>query len=180
MGDGLNMYASAANGRSDAITTRTNAALARRQAYADAYRLEADSEAALGMAGDNLMVMRRNQLEQVGEARSRSGASGFSASGGSSLVHEASVAEVLEMAVANAARDAAVTDANSRSQAAALRRQGDTMYDVGMVQADYQQRMARIANRTAPWAMLGNGLFTLGQLDLWGSGEGNAQKDRKA
>lgn len=162
MGDGINSFASATNHRSEAITARTNATLARRQAYADAYKLESDSESMLHIAGDNMMVLRRNQLEQVGEARARSGASGFSASGGSNLVHEMSVAEVLEMAVANAARSAMISDVNAREQAEALRRYGDTTYNVGMVQADYQQKLARTANRVAPWLMLGGGMTELG------------------
>lgn len=163
MGDAMNSYASAANYRGEAMTTRTNATLQRRQAYADAYRLEDDSRQALAIAGDQMMTLRRNQAEQVGARRAVAGASGFSASGGSQLVQEQSVAEILEVAVANAARSAAISDTSAREQANATRRYGDTAYNVGMVQADYQQKMARIANGVAPWLMLGGGLTTLGK-----------------
>lgn len=169
MGDGINSFASATNHRSEAITARTNARLAKRQAYADAYRLEADSRESLVMAGDQMMTMRRNQAEQVGQRRAAAGASGFAASSGSNLVAEQSVAEVLEMAVANAARSAAISDVNARGQAAATRRYGDTAYNVGMVQAEYQDKKARIANGIAPWLMLGGGLTTLGSVGV-GSG----------
>ncbi len=162
MGDKLASLASAANHRSDAMTTRTNARLQRRQAYADAYKLEGDSASALSIAGDQMMTMRRNQAEQVGARRAAAGASGFSASGGSQLVQEQSVAEILEVAVANAARSAAVSDTSAREQANAMRRYGDTAYNVGMVQAEHQQKMARIANGVAPWLMLGQGLTLAG------------------
>jgi putative ribosome biogenesis GTPase RsgA len=78
-------------------------------------------------------------------------------------VGELSVAEVLEMAVANAAQSAATSDRNAREQAEALRRYGDTTYNVGMVQADYQQKLAKTANRVAPYLMLGSGLTGLGK-----------------
>lgn len=166
MGDGLNSYASAANYRNESMTTRTNARLQRRQAYADAYKLEDDSASALSVAGDQMMMMHRNQAEQVGARRAAAGASGFSASGGSQLVQEQSVAEILEVAVANAARSAAVSDTSAREQANATRRYGDTAYNVGMVQADYQQRMARIANGVAPWQLLGSSLLAIGQAEF--------------
>lgn len=180
MGDGINSFASAANHRSEVITARTNATLAKRQAYADAYKLESDSEQALHIAGDNMMVMRRNQAEQVGAKRAAAGASGFSASGGSNLVGEMSVAEVLEMAVANAAKSSAISDRNAREQAEALRRYGDTTYNVGMVQADFQQKLARVANRVAPWLMLGSGLTQGGMLATsLGGGPEPDKKDQK-
>lgn len=169
MGDGLNSYASAANYRGESMTAATNARLAKRQAYADAYRLESDSEQALLVSGDQMMTMRRNQSAQIGAQRAAAGASGFSASSGSNLVTEQSVAEVLEMAVANAARSAAISDVNSREQAAALRRYGDTTFNVGMVQAEYQRKMSKISNGMAPLLMLGGGLTTLGSMGV-GSG----------
>ena len=153
MGDALNSFTAATNYASESTAARTNATLAKKQSYADAYRLESDSEAALHMAGDNLMVMRRNQSEQVAGSRAAAGASGFSASGGSNLVREQSVAEVLEMAIANAARSAAVSDVNAREQADMLRRQGETEYNLGMVQADFLQRMGRISKSTAGWQL---------------------------
>jgi hypothetical protein len=163
MGDGLNSYASAANYRNESMATRTNAMLQRRQAYADAYKLESESESAMHIAGDQMMTMRRNQAEQVGARRAAAGASGISASGGSQLVQEQRVAEILEVAVANAARSASISDTSAREQANAMRRYGDTAYNVGMVQAEHQQKMARIANGVAPWLMLGQGLTTLGK-----------------
>lgn len=153
MGDALNSWSAATNYASEATAARTNAVLAKKQAYADAYRLESDSEAALHMAGDNLMVMRRNQAEQVAGARAAAGASGFAASSGSNLVREQSVAEVLELAIANAAKSAAVSDVNAREQAALLRKQGDTQYNLGVVQADFLQRMGRISKNTAGWQL---------------------------
>lgn len=166
MGDGINSFAAASNHRSEAITTRTNATLAKRQAYAEAYKLESDSRQALDISGDQMMTMRRSQTEQVGARRAAAGASGFSASGGSNFVGELSVAEVLEMAVANAAKSSAISDRNAREQAEALRRYGDTTYNVGMVQADFQQKLASVANRVAPWLMLGSGLTTAGKLGM--------------
>lgn len=162
MGDGVNLYGQAANYRGEALSTRMNATLARRQAYAEAYKLESDSEQALHIAGDQMMTMRRNQAEQVGAQRAAAGASGFSASSGSYEVAEMSVAEVLEMAIDNAARSAAVSDISAREQAAASRRYGDTTYNIGMVQAGYQDKMAKLAQKSAPIMMLGGGLTSIG------------------
>lgn len=164
MGDSIDSYASAANYRGGAITTRANASLQKRQAYADAYKLEDDSREALVIAGDQMMTMRRNQTEQVGAKRSAAGASGFSASSGSNYMAEQSVAEILEMAVSNAARSATISDVNARGQAAATRRYGDTAFNVGMVQAEYQDKMARIASGIAPFLMLGQGLTMVGNM----------------
>ena len=173
MGDGINSFAAADNYANEALTTRTNATLQRRQAYADAYKLESDSASALDIAGDQMMTMRRNQAEQVGARRAAAGASGFSASGGSGFETERSVAEVLEMAVANAARSAAISDTSAREQAAATRRYGDTVYNVGLVQSEHQRRMAAISRQTAPWLMLGGGLTEAGSFLI---GLGKQQK----
>lgn len=176
MGDGFDRYAQATNYAAEANSTRTNAVLARRQAYADAYKLEADSEQSLLLAGDNLMTLRRNQAEQVGARRAAAGASGFSASSGSNLVSEQGVAEVLEAAIVNAARSAAVSDSNARRQANALRRYGDTSFNVGMAQADYLQQQARIAGRVAPWLLVGGGLQSFGSLMPSGGFGGGEEK----
>lgn len=166
MGDGIDSYTQASNMRSQAMTTRTNAILAKRQAYADAYKLENDSAAALGVAGDSMMTMRRNQTAQMGERRVASGASGFAASSGSNLAAESSVAEVLEMAIANAARDVETGDSNARRQAIELRSQGEQQYRLGMIQAEYENKLAKIANSVAPWLMVGSGLTTIGGLGM--------------
>ena len=77
---------------------------------------------------------------------------------------EQSVAEILEVAVANAARSASISDTSAREQAAATRRYGDTAFKVGMVQAEYQDKMARIASGIAPFLMLGQGLTMVGNM----------------
>lgn len=180
MGDGINSYTQASNMRTQSMTTRTNAILAKRQAYADAYKLEKDSAAALDVAGDSMMTMRRNQTAQMGTRRAASGASGFAASSGSNLAAESSVAEVLEMAIANAARDVETGDSNARRQAIELRSQGEQQYRLGMIQANYEQKLAKIANNVAPWLMVGSGLTALGQLDYnWGGGDKGQEQGQK-
>ena len=166
MGEWMNSSAAATNYASQATTDRTNATLAKRQAYADAYKLETDSRNALHIAGDNLMTMRRNQTAAVGQRRVMSGASGFAASSGTQLEQETSVAEVLELAIANAAKSSAISDVNAREQAESLRRYGDTTYNVGMVQADFNQRMASIHRKAGPLYGLGSALYQGGMFGL--------------
>jgi len=166
MGEWMNSSAAATNYAGQAIAGRTNATLAKRQAYAEAYKLETDSSNALHIAGDNLMTMRRNQSAAVGQRRAVSGASGFSAGSGSQLEQETSVAEVLEMAIANAAKSSTIADVNAREQADSLRRYGDTTYNVGQVQADFNQRMASINRKAGPWYGLGGALYQGGMFAL--------------
>ena len=177
MGDGVNMYASAANQRTDAMTTRANGRLQRQQAYANAYKLEDDAARGSHVAADNMMTMRRNQSAAVAASRVAHAASGFGASGGSKLAAEASVAEVFEKAIADAAKSNAIADVNAREQANAFRRQGDTALNLANINADYLNRLAAINSKAAPWMMLGSALSLGGsltnQFKMASSGEGS-------
>ena len=65
MGDGVNLYGQAANYRGEAMSTRMNATLARRQAYAEAYKLESDSEQALHGTCEKFITRFRRVEEQA-------------------------------------------------------------------------------------------------------------------
>ncbi len=166
MGDYLDSKAVATNYSNEAGSARMNATLAKRQAYAEAYKLESDSAGALQIAGDNMLTMRRNQSAAVAAQRVTNAASGFSAGSGSQLQQEASVAEVLELAVANAAKSAMISDVNAREQADFLRREGDTQYNLGMVQANYLQKMGKINREAGRSQLLGSVLYTMGAQGL--------------
>ena len=183
MGDAVNMNAAASNQRTDAVTTRANGRLQRQQAYANAYKLEDDAARGSHVAADNMMTMRRNQSAAAAASRVAHAASGFGASGGSKLAAEASVAEVFEKAIADAAKSNAIADVNAREQANAFRRQGDTALNLANISADYMDRVAEIDKKLAKklqWAsaikMAGaiGGSFNLGGMfDGKGASGGN-------
>lgn len=156
MGELVNMNASAANMSNDAASTRANAMLARRQAYADAYKLEADAGAAARVAGDNMMTMRRNESANRAAARVAGAISGFAGN----VSRELSVAEYFEKAIGDAARSSSIAYRNAAQQAGALRRQADTQYALGNVQAGAYDRMASINRSMAPWMGVGGLLQT--------------------
>ena len=153
MGEYLNMNASATNMGGSATQARTNAMLARRQAYADAYKLEADADAASHVAGDNMMTMRQNQSANRAAARVVSAISGFA--GGSAHARELSMAEYFEKVVGDAAKSNAISYQNASEQAGVLRRQGETQYTLGNIQANAYDRMAAINRHAAPWLGVG-------------------------
>lgn len=177
MGEYLNMNAGAANYSNDATTVRANAKLAKRQATMDAYKLESDATNAAYAAGDNMMTLRRNASVSRATARVASAISGFA--GGSAAAGELSVAEYFEKVIGDAARSSSVAYQNAAEQAGALRRQGETQYNLGLIQADAYDKFARINRRTAPWlgvggllqqgAMLG---FQYGAASGFGGGSG--------
>lgn len=152
------MNASAANMSGSAASARTNALLAKRQAYADAYKLEVDAGSAAHVAGDNMMTLRRNESANRAAARVVSAISGFA--GGSSHARELSVAEYFEKVIGDAAKSNAISYQNAAEQAGALRRQGDTQYELGMIQANAYDRMAAINRHAAPWLGVGGLLST--------------------
>lgn len=160
------MSAQGANYSSQAATARANAIAQRQQAYANAYKLETDAASQSYLAADNMMTMRRNQTAAVDETRLANGASGFDASGGSKLQAEQSVADVFEQAIANMMKSNTISDQNTRMQANAYRRQGDTSLNLGNIQADYLNRMSSINRKYSKWALVGSGLSTLGQLGM--------------
>lgn len=166
MGGFVNSSTAAANAQLQAAQARTQGVLQRRQAYADAYKLESDSAAALMVAGENAAVLRQNQAAQVAAARVQNGGSGFDASSGSVLRREQSVAEEFEQAIANMGRSAAVQDANARAQAVQLRREGDSAVLLADIMGDYYGRVARANRVAAGWNLLGGALSTVGNLGL--------------
>lgn len=162
MGGYLNAKAGAANYGSQAAVTKANALLAKRQAYAEAYKLEADARDAAHVAGDNMMTMRQNESTNRAAARVAGAISGFAGNN----VRELSVAEYFEKAIADAARSNAVQQANARDAAVQLRRSGDSEYAMGMVQGNALEQQARIQSSYAPWVGVGGALSTLGNLGL--------------
>ena len=177
MGEYLNMNAGAANYGNEAMAARTNAKLAKRQATMDAYKLESDATNAAYVAGDNMMTQRRNASVSRATARVVGAISGFA--GGSAAARELSVAEYFEKVIGDAAKSSSIAYQNAAEQAGALRRQGETQYNLGLIQADAYDKFARINRRTAPWlgvgglmqqgAMLG---FQYGSAKGWGAGSG--------
>lgn len=162
MGEYLNMKAGAANMRGEATSARVNAQVAKRQAYADAYKLEADAGAAAYVAGDNMMTMRRNETANRAAARVVDAISGFAGN----RARELSVAEYFEKVIGDAAKSNAINYQNAVEQANALRRTGETQYRLGNIQAQAYDRMASIGSRYAPWFGVGGALGTLGSLGL--------------
>lgn len=175
MGDAINMDAQATNYRSDAATARANGIAQRAQAFSNAYKLESDSAAQNHIESDNMMTMRRNQMANIATMRASNGSSGF-ANIDSKLKAEQSVAESFEMAIANMAKSAAVSDQNARFQANAYRRQGDTALNLSNIQADYLNRIASINNKYSKWVLVGSALSQLGNLSMglnWGGSSSN-------
>jgi len=162
MGEYLNMNAAATNMSSEATSARVNALLAKRQAFADAYKLEADAGAAAHIAGDNMMTMRRNETANRAAARVVDAISGFAGN----PARELSVAEYFEKAIGDAAKSNAINYRNASEQANALRRSGETQYALGNVQADAYARLARVNRSVAPWLGVGGLLQTGASLGL--------------
>ena len=162
MGAYLNAQSNAANLSMQGATAKANAKIAKRQAYADAYKLEADAASAARIAGDNMMTLRQNETAQRASARLASAMSGFSGNN----TRELSVAEYFEKVLGDAARSNAIQSANAQAQAVQLRHQGDSQYQMGMVQGNAYQAMASVQSSYAPWVGVGGALSTLGQIGL--------------
>lgn len=157
MGDFLNSRTQGSNYAEQAMQARTQGAVARRQAYANAYKLEFDSAQNGFVAGEQMMTARQNALERLAANRNAQGASGFALTG-SKLRTEQSLAEVLDAAIANMGKGYAVSDQNARWQAAEYRREGDSARRLASIQAGYYDRMASVSQNVAPWQLLGGGL----------------------
>lgn len=157
MGEYINAKAQASNYAVQAAQARTQGAVARRQAYANAYKLEFDSAQNGYIAGEQMMAARQNALERVAAGRNAQGASGFALTG-SKLRTEQSLAEVLDAAIANMGKSYAISDQNARWQAAVYRREGDSAQGLADAQAGYYERMASISRKVAPWQLLGGAL----------------------
>lgn len=160
MGEAINNVAAAGNASVSAMQARTQGTLARNQAYQRAYDLESVAAAQNVIAADNMMTLRQNEAAAVGGARAEAGASGLSASSGSMLRAEQSVAEQFDVAVANLQRSAAISDQSARYQAAVTRSEGEQQKRLAEIQAAYYDRVARIS-RNAFWpSLVGGGLMT--------------------
>lgn len=172
MGQFLNSRTQGANYSVQASEARTQGALQRRQAYANAYKLEADSREKGLIVGDNMMRAESNALARIAALRGQVGASGFAESG-SKLREEQSTAEALKMAISDMGRSYAISDRNARNQANEYRREGDTALRLANIQGDLYDRLARINRKASLWLGAGelvSGLSrTVGSLNLGGS-----------
>lgn len=166
MGGYLNSATASANAATQGAQARTQGLLQRKQAYANAYKLDADAEASNLLAGEQMATMRQNQAAAIAAQRVQAASSGFSASSGSMLRGEQSVAEAFEQAIANIGKSAAIQDANAREQAGQLRREGDTALALSNVQGAFYDRVARINRYSALVNLAGDALSTAGNLGL--------------
>lgn len=162
MGGFSSASAASANYAQQASEARLQGQLQRRQAYADAYKLEADSASAGQVAALQMRQMRQNAVADVQAVRAQAGASGFAASSGSVFrAGEMSLAEQMEAAIDNARLAYATQDRNAREQAWQLRKEGELAERLGGIQGNYYSKMSSVSGNVAPWALLGDGL-TLG------------------
>lgn len=181
MGQFLNSRTQATNYSVQASEARTQGMLQRRQAYANAYKLEADSREKGLLVGDNMMRAESNALARIAALRGQVGASGF-AEAGSKLREEQSTAEALKMAISDMGKGYAISDQNARNQANQYRREGDTALTLANIQGDLYDKLARINRKAAPWLGAGELLMdlskTVGSLNVggsWGSSKGSSK-----
>ncbi|MBQ3525818.1 MAG: hypothetical protein IJA63_06035 [Akkermansia sp.] len=109
-----------------------------------------------------MMTLRQNETAQRASARLAGAMSGFSGNN----TRELSVAEYFEKVLGDAARSNAIQSANAQAQAVQLRHQGDSQYQMGIVQGNAYQSMASVQSSYAPWVGVGGALSTLGQIGL--------------
>lgn len=179
MGEAINNGTAAGNASVSAMQARTQGTLARNQAYQRAYDLESVAAAQNVIAADNMMTLRQNEAAAVGGARAAAGASGLSASSGSMLRAEQSVAEQFDVAVANLQRSAAISDQSARYQAAVTRSEGEQQKRLAEIQAAYYDKVSRI-NRNAFWPSLIGSSLTKGAdiyLRFFANGAGGGAGD---
>lgn len=157
MGDYINSRTQAANYGVQATQARAQGSVARRQAYAQAYKLDFDSAQNGYIAGEQMMTARQNALEKLAANRNAQGASGFAFTG-SKLRTEQSLAEVLDAAIENMGKSYAISDQNARLQAAEYRKEGDVAQELANVQAGYYDRMASISKRVGRLQLFGGAL----------------------
>lgn len=154
MGDYLNYSATAANNKMDGAKALADARAARNQAYAQAYTLENDADASLVSAGDNLMRMQRNKTAQLSALRNSQTQSGF-AHTGSKLAVEKSLAEVLDIAIADQMQSASTAASNAYAQSSMLRHQGDAQLAMGSISQQFSDRLAAANRSYADGALVG-------------------------
>lgn len=177
MGDALNNATAAGNADVAALQARTQGRLARQQARQEAYDLEAAAAAQSAIAADNMMTLRQNEAAAIGTARAEAGASGFAVSSGSKAQAEQSVAEQFEVAIANLQKSNSIADQNARYAANVRRSEGEQQLRLAEVQAQYQEKVARM-NRHALLPSLVGGVLTQGALfglNFVGGGQSGSQ-----
>ncbi len=157
MGDSLTYSAAATNNSMDATMARAQSRQARNQAYASAYKLESDATAGLTLTGDNLMRMQRNKTASLAAHRAEQANSGFLHSG-SKLAAEQSLAEILDLAIADQMQSASQAAASAYSQANLNRQQGDTQLAMGNIQSDFYTQLAAANRSYSQAAFLGQAL----------------------
>lgn len=157
MGHSLDNFSQASGYGMQASQARLQGRLQRRQAYANAYKLESDSRQQGALVGDNMMRASANAVARLAALRAANGGSGF-AEAGSKLRTEQSAAEVLSAAIADMGRSYAVSDQNARNQANQFRHEGDMALELANIQGDFYDRMAHIQRKAAMWQLAGEGL----------------------
>lgn len=141
MGDYLTYSAAATNNKIDGARALAEARTAQKQAYSQAYSIENDAASGLSVAGDNLMRMQRNKTNQLASQRNAQVGSGFSHTG-SKLATEKSLAEVLDMAIADQMQSASTAASNAYAQANLTRHQGDSQLAMGQISEQFYTRLA--------------------------------------
>ncbi len=163
MGQFANSSAQATNYGIQANEARLQGMLQKKQAYANAYKLEGDSRMQGEVVGENMMRASANAVARLAAARTAQAGSGF-ADVGSKLRAEQSTAEVLMEALANMRKSYAISDQNARNQANVYRREGDTAYELGQIQGNMYDKMARAMRKASRWQLVGGALQMVGQM----------------
>lgn len=163
MGSFIDNQTQSANYTLQATQARAQGQLARKQAYANAYKLQDDSAQAAYIMGDRMMTARQNAVASISALRTQNAASGFSASG-SKLRAEQSTAEILDAAISNMGKSYTISDQNARAQAAQLMREGDTAVSLAEIQGRYFDQLRSINKKVAPWQLGADAMLFTGKV----------------
>ncbi len=177
MGNFINMGAQEGNYQTQASNSRAQGIAQKAQKYQEAYSMERDSARNAYVVGDNMMRTRVNQTSALSQVRAGAGASGFSASSGSKLSAEQSVAQIFEQQIADMSKSYSISDSNVREQAAMSRREGDTALNMGNIMGDFYDASADAVGKSKWWSLAGDTLSFVGNTAMqYNIGQGSKKK----
>lgn len=159
MGEVFKASAASTNATLDAAQAEAQGRQARNASYAEAYRLESDSNSMLETAGDNFLRMQLNKSLQLGELQAAQASQGFALTG-SKRSSEISLASVIDQAIADAVKSAATQDSWARTQANLLRHEGDMQQRMSSTNSTYQKKVAQANKSAVPWLWAADSLYT--------------------
>ncbi len=177
MGEFINKGAQEGNLRTQAGNSRAQGIAQKAQKYQEAYSMERDSARNAYIVGDNMMRTRQNQTSATAQVRASAGASGFSASSGSKLTAEQSVAQIFEQQIADMGKSYSISDSNAREQANMNRREGDTALNMGNIMGDFYDASAEAVGKSKWWSLAGDTLSFAGSTAMqYNIGQGSKKK----